>query len=349
MMEKLLKIYDRLGDDESRFLFNARLKYSLTRDKGQYRDDVYSLSKYEFTDLFEYLDEFFDKKDIILFGAGNSGDYVYRLLNDYGYGDRVIAYSDNDKSKQGKTKNGLMIYSVEKICDDHHNAIILIASSKYGLEIYSSLLRMGIKRENIYFPRYKRIMGMTGIQYFDLPYLQKTEDDIYIDGGCFDGDSCLDFVNWTERKYKKIIAFEPNSHSRKKCEEIIAKNDIKNIEIIPKGLFSKETTLRFINKESGSRLSDDGDIFVDVTSLDYILKGDPATFIKLDIEGAELEALKGAKETILKHRPKLAICIYHKPEDIYELPDYILSLVPDYKLYIRQYSNVEQETILYAL
>ena len=67
------------------------------------------------------------------------------------------------------------------------------------------------------------------------------------------------------------------------------------------------------------------------------------------IEGAELEALKGAKETIQRDKPKLAVCIYHRPEDMVEIPLYIKQLVPDYKLYIRHHSNTAGETVLYAV
>lgn len=73
------------------------------------------------------------------------------------------------------------------------------------------------------------------------------------------------------------------------------------------------------------------------------------TFIKMDIEGAEYEALLGAKETIQKNKPKLAISIYHKPEDIISIPKLIKSMVPNYRLYIRHYSNADNETVLYAI
>lgn len=69
----------------------------------------------------------------------------------------------------------------------------------------------------------------------------------------------------------------------------------------------------------------------------------------MDIEGSELEALKGSREIIKRCRPKLEICVYHKKEDLVEIPAFIKELVPEYKLYVRHYSNNAGETVLYAV
>ena len=71
-------------------------------------------------------------------------------------------------------------------------------------------------------------------------------------------------------------------------------------------------------------------------------------FIKLDVEGCELAALMGSFETILKHKPKLAICIYHKTQDLWEIPEYIKSIMPKYKLYIDHFTINHEESILFA-
>jgi len=85
-----------------------------------------------------------------------------------------------------------------------------------------------------------------------------------------------------------------------------------------------------------------------VVSLDECIL-EPVTFIKMDIEGAEYEALEGAKHILKKDKPKLAVCLYHKKDDMWRIPYLIKSLVPEYRLYIRHYSNYEGETVLYAI
>lgn len=78
--------------------------------------------------------------------------------------------------------------------------------------------------------------------------------------------------------------------------------------------------------------------------------GDRVTTIKMDIEGSELEALKGARETIRRDKPKLAICIYHKTEDLWEIPLYIKSLIPEYRFYIRHHGpSGLYDSVLYAV
>ena len=80
-----------------------------------------------------------------------------------------------------------------------------------------------------------------------------------------------------------------------------------------------------------------------------MLKGEKATFIKMDIEGSEINALKGGANTIKKYRPRLAISVYHKPEDIIEILSYILELCEDYKFYLRAYEYNEAGVVLYAI
>lgn len=102
-------------------------------------------------------------------------------------------------------------------------------------------------------------------------------------------------------------------------------------------------------RNANSSIDANGNIIVQTTTIDEISDNKPISFIKMDIEGAELEALKGAAQTIQRNKPKLAICVYHKPEDILDIPGYILELNADYRLYLRHYSYTPTETVLYAI
>lgn len=68
----------------------------------------------------------------------------------------------------------------------------------------------------------------------------------------------------------------------------------------------------------------------------------------MDVEGSEMVALEGAKKTISKYKPKLAISVYHKPEDVLEIANYILKMVPEYNFILRHYTDGSNETVLYA-
>ena len=121
---------------------------------------------------------------------------------------------------------------------------------------------------------------------------------------------------------------------------------------MPYGAWDETARLSFQSGLRGASYIDDAnssDDYIDVIQIDSLMNKEEVTFIKMDIEGAELKALKGAKNIILRDKPKLAISIYHKPEDIVEIPLFIKELVPEYKLYIRHYSNDSIETVLYAV
>ena len=115
------------------------------------------------------------------------------------------------------------------------------------------------------------------------------------------------------------------------------------------GLHREKVAFSADNNGFGSHIDAGGDKTIDIVALDEVLSEVPVTFIKLDIEGAELDTLKGGKELICKYHPKLAVCVYHKPEDIIAIPQYILSLQDDYKFYLRHYGLGNEETVLYCI
>ena len=225
---------------------------------------------------------------------------------------------------------------------------VIIASYKYAGEILHDLTADFFPRENIWYPRLGTMYATTGWQYFDCPELNPLgKEEVFIDAGCLNADTSREFVKWAGNTYKRIIAFEPDNGC---YDKIVNSKDIDNFEVMPYAVWSKREEIHFSNSSSGGgKAQEGGDVVVTGESIDNVLNGERATFIKMDVEGAELEALKGAANTIKNYKPRLAISIYHKPEDIYEIPQLLMQLRPDYKFYIRHYTSFLWETVLYAV
>lgn len=186
-------------------------------------------------------------------------------------------------------------------------------------------------------------------QYFDLPYFSFSRDEVFVDAGFCDGSTTKSFIDWVSGEFKEIYCFELDKANYELYKDEIYASYGEKVKIFNKGVWSEEKRLKYLGGLKGSsRLSDDGDQIASLIDLDTCLKGKNITFIKMDIEGAELEALKGARDLILIKRPKLAICIYHKVDDIFTLPQYLLSLHSDYKFALRHYGLSDTETVLYA-
>lgn len=186
--------------------------------------------------------------------------------------------------------------------------------------------------------------------YYDLDLLQCNENEVVVDLGAFDGDSALDYIK-TYRKYKKIYCYEITPATVKKLKQNL--NGFPNIDIRNKGAGSAETTMYLNGKDaedSGNSLSSEGNIAIDVVTIDDDIP-EAVTLIKMDIEGAEQDALKGCKRHIKEERPKLLICVYHNNRDIYEIPKLIQSMRNDYRFYLRSNGNQwgPSEIVLFAL
>lgn len=190
-----------------------------------------------------------------------------------------------------------------------------------------------------------------GRQYFnELTYCIDPKDEIYIDCGAYNGDTILKYAAFTNEKYKKIYAFEPNYSNVLRLSANIM--DLPNIEVINKGTWNKNTMLEFEENGSASQIVENGKMLIEVVSIDEIVNDEIVTFIKMDVEGSELESLQGAEKTIKRNMPKLAICCYHKRNDIIDLYNYIQSFNSNdikYEFYLRHHSNSAYETVLYAI
>jgi len=195
--------------------------------------------------------------------------------------------------------------------------------------------------------------------YYEDGLISLSNNEIYIDAGTYDGNTVEMFIEKmreVEKNYSRIYAFEPSISNYEKAVKRLS--GYLNVEMVQKGLWSTETKLSFfensMNQGGSSFTLGSGDgLCVPVTSLDAFFKNSSdnelPTFIKMDIEGAEKEALLGATSIIRRLKPKLVVCAYHKPEDIYELPKTILNIRDDYRFALRQHFAGCYDTVLYAV
>lgn len=193
---------------------------------------------------------------------------------------------------------------------------------------------------------------MTSPEYLLDEIFSFSENEVYVDAGAFDGDTVLDFVQKVQ-SFNKIYAFEPdpeNFHRMNMRLELAKQVYDNKIKCLNMAVSDHNGTVQLIASGDVSarvtELEEARVAKVNCATLDILAKD--ATYIKMDIEGSELHALMGAARLIKQNKPKLAICIYHRPEDLWEIALFIHSLVPEYKLYIRHHSNGYWDTVLYA-
>jgi FkbM family methyltransferase len=194
-------------------------------------------------------------------------------------------------------------------------------------------------------------------EYFPASVIKLRDDESFVDVGAYNGDTLLDFIKKSNEEFDSIFAFELDKNNYNQMLATVHKLD-KNlrekIKLYNYGLLDEEKDICYntIGLGSGNTCiniighkNDIGKTF----RLSDILKNDKVTFIKMDIEGSEPKALLGAEEIIKKQKPKLAICVYHKPEHLWEIPLYIKKIVPEYKIFLRHHNPLEYETVCYAI
>lgn len=186
----------------------------------------------------------------------------------------------------------------------------------------------------------------TGIEYFDAGVIKPQENEVYVDCGGYIGDTVLGFLEFADSGYKKIYYFEPSEGLYHKGKENL--KGVHNIALKNTGVGEKAGVMRFAGEGDSGHIDEHGTETVSIVTLDEVVAEQP-TLIKMDIEGAELSALKGASKLIKESKPKLAICVYHKPEDLFEILELIDSWGIHYKYYFRHYNRGIAGTILYCI
>jgi len=182
-------------------------------------------------------------------------------------------------------------------------------------------------------------------QYFD-DFVPLVPQPVFVDGGGFDGQTTRRFAQ-RYPDYRRIYYFEPCQKMEKISREKLS--DLNSVMIIPKGLSCQNGWVQF-DASSGpaSKISEQGNEKIEVVRLDDEVT-EPVTFIKLDIEGAEFDAIAGAQKHIASDSPILAVCVYHDQRDFWRIPERVLQYNPAYKVYLRHYTEGILETVMYFI
>jgi FkbM family methyltransferase len=367
-MQDCKKVRSRLTDEQSRVIYDNRLNFAMTGNQRmiwqmlEQINGVYGLNAGS-GGIMEKLTRNAHKK-LLIFGAGYNGMFLREFLPEFNW----FAFLDNKvetvvREPIVKTQTSaladirwkpLPIYNPKHYAAENgvENALFVICVPGFNAQraITNQLMGLGVQEADIFaFTPPNSLIP----QYFDA--FSPNGNETFVDCGVLDGDTVFDFARWSLGKYRKIFAFEADKDNYEKCKVNLSK--LQDVALYNLGVWNCEETLNFnktatgfsniLENEQKSAAKDDI-VEIKTCALDEILKGEEISFIKMDIEGAELKALQGAAKIISAQKPKIAVCVYHKPEDMWEIPNLLLELNPSYHFKLRHYGPSAYETVLYA-
>lgn len=240
--------------------------------------------------------------------------------------------------------SGLFTYDYCKEHTEQFQEVYDLLADQQSKKVYASVINFKISGDIKYL---EDITSTKTEIYKDI--IKPNLNEHYVDLGAYNGDTIKELLEITRNRYVRIYAMEPDRKNFKKlCRYIEGKN---HIYAYNNAAWCVDTQLPFSSKSGrqSSLATSSGTKFIESKSVDSMLGGNEATLIKMDVEGAEREALWGASQTIAKYNPRLMVALYHRNEDLFELPLLVHKLNPKYKLYIRHQLYIPAwETNLYA-
>ncbi|MCR4557577.1 MAG: FkbM family methyltransferase [Saccharofermentans sp.] len=356
-LEMARNVYAHLNDEISKRIFEARILYATTGDVG-YITGLESKYRNLNSDMQVYVERIQKGSHCLIYGAGVAGHYLAGRFKRFGV--QIDAFIDQDESKGPvDAQTGIKVITEKELCDNKtlygdKTFVVSYPVKPVADEIRKRLIDdIGIDEKNIRMGIYdwRNNQG----QYFD--YFEANDNEVFVDCGCFDGATCYNFAGWCGRKgFDHIYSFEADPKNYEKSKEILA--PLGKCELFPYGTSDVNKKVYFaadgfetsciISREEAEKRNFEGVTEIETKALDDVLEGKRITFIKMDIEGAEYEALLGARKLIMENRPRMAISVYHKFEDFVTLADLVLDMHPDYRIAFRHYGFDELETIMYV-
>ena len=188
--------------------------------------------------------------------------------------------------------------------------------------------------------------------YFPMDLLSPVPDEVFVDCGSFDGDSIRSFNRHWGGEFRHVFAFEPDPVNRGALASNVEAMGIGDrVTVMPYAVGNTNGHVSFAFNSSASShvTTQDAGSAIECRRLDDIEWRLMPTYIKMDIESAEPEALAGASELLRRHQPVLAVCTYHRSEHLWQIPNLIRSISPEYHLFLRRYAEECWEGVCYAI
>ena len=355
-LEMANKIYAHLNDEISKKIFEARFKYATEKDLS-YITGLESKYRNLNSDM-QVFAEKIQQGPCLIYGAGVAGHYLAERFKQFGV--KIDAFIDPDESKGPvDEQTGIKVITEKELGENKalYDGKTLIIS--YPVKPVADGVRkrlvydIGIDEKNVTTAIFD-LRNNQG-QYFD--FFEAGEHEVFVDCGCFDGSTCFNFAGWCGHKgYDHIYSFEADPKNYEKSKEVLS--SLGKCDLYPYGTSDAKKKVYFaadafetssiISREDAEKRNFEGVEEIETVALDDVLAGKKVTFIKMDIEGAEYEALLGARKLIMENRPRMAISVYHKFEDFVTLADLVLQMHPDYRISYRHYAFDDLETVMYV-
>ena len=313
-------------------------------------------------------------KPIVLYGTGNAAEKIIAELNKRNI--TIAGIFASDGFVRTRSFSGFPVMSYQDAKDKFGDMIVLLCFGSHLTDVIENIKRIASEQELYapdlpiageglfeYSPELEDIKEILAddksrevleevVAYKldgKIDHLLKCETDdndnwgilglnsneVYLDLGAYNGDTVRQFLGLTGMKYKEIIAVEPEARNFRKLSENTA--DLKNICLVNKAIGHVQTEVMFTKSTGrGGAVGKGKQYPVEMDTVDNILLGKPVSYIKMDLEGYEQQALLGAEETIKRYKPKMLISAYHRNNDLWVIPKLVLKYNPEYKIYLRK-------------
>lgn len=336
-LDSVKNVYSKIVDDNSKKIYVNRLLYSMTLETKYIRNFVLCTSVGQ---EFHRKINTIKKQPVLLYGAGKRGKQLVEVCPDVRWTGFIDEY-------QIGSFQGIKIKKMDEYSEISKSVIIVTNQMGYK-EIETDLIKRGVEKTNIILLEEwnKRVSEN---QYYEKRCIQLENVEGFVDAGSFDGSDSLKLLRTIKNDACRVWAFEPDPKQYEACEKKLA--EYLNVKSFNMGVSDEKKKVNMILlNNSGSFIdSINGEgIEVSIISLDELLLNEKVDYIKMDIEGSEEKALLGARGIIERQKPKLAVSIYHKRDDILRIPKRLLEFNPDYKFSFGHYSLGNVDSILYA-